>query len=254
MTQRLGQSLVAQRDFVANAAHQLRTPLTGLRLRLESAGLKTDDPALQRDLAASEREADRLSRTVTDLLTLAREGQRPAAVAPLVLSGAGRAAVERWEAVAAERACGLRLSDEAGAATVAASGEDVAVVLDNLVENAIEHTGARHDRHDRADGRRRRGGSPSATRVPGRRPARRSRPSSASSAAARRPAARRAAAWACRSCGPSPAAGAARPRWPAARAAARAPRSASRGPPASPSRQTTARRPAPWEKLTRWDP
>ena len=77
MTERLGQSMAAQRDFVANAAHQLRTPLTGLRLRLEAAGLKTDDDALRRDLEAGEREAERLARTVTDLLTLAREGQRP---------------------------------------------------------------------------------------------------------------------------------------------------------------------------------
>ena len=59
--------------------------------------------------------------------------------------------------MAAERACGLRLSDEAGAATVAASGEDVAVVLDNLVENAIEHTAPGTTRHDRPDGRRRPG-------------------------------------------------------------------------------------------------
>ena len=96
MTARLGQSMAAQRDFVANAAHQLRTPLTGLRLRLEAAGLKTEDDALQRDLAAGEREADRLAKTVTDLLTLAREGQRPAAVAPLDLGAAGEAAFERW--------------------------------------------------------------------------------------------------------------------------------------------------------------
>jgi signal transduction histidine kinase len=142
MTARLGQSMAAQRDFVANAAHQLRTPLTGLRLRLEAAGLKTDDPALRRDLEAGEREAERLARTVTDLLTLAREGQRPTAVAPLDLGAAGEAAIERWLSVAEERGCDIDLRDRSAGARVAASGEDVAVILDNLIENAIEHTAA----------------------------------------------------------------------------------------------------------------
>jgi signal transduction histidine kinase len=142
MTARLGQSMAAQRDFVANAAHQLRTPLTGLRLRLEAAGLKADDPALRRDLEAGERETERLARTVTDLLTLAREAERPAAVAPLDVRRAAEAALERWISVADEHGCDLELRDRSAGARVAASAEDVAVILDNLIENAIEHTAA----------------------------------------------------------------------------------------------------------------
>jgi signal transduction histidine kinase len=140
MTARVQRMVDAQRDFVADASHQLRTPLTGLRLRLESAGLKTDDPALRRDLEAGEREADRLARTVTDLLTLAREGQPPAPARPLPLARAARAALERWESVAAERDRDLALRDDSGGAAVVASDEDVGVVLDNLVENALDHS------------------------------------------------------------------------------------------------------------------
>jgi signal transduction histidine kinase len=49
MTDRLGRVLESQREFVANASHQLRTPLTGLRLRIEAASLKADDPSLGND-------------------------------------------------------------------------------------------------------------------------------------------------------------------------------------------------------------
>jgi signal transduction histidine kinase len=136
MTERLARSLAAQRDFVGDASHQLRTPLTGLRLRLEAASLKAGDPGLRRELEAAEAEAERLARLLHALLTLAREGERPALHAPTSLADACAAALERWESRAA--AGGKRLvAAGSGEPLAGAPEEDVAIVLDNLLENAI---------------------------------------------------------------------------------------------------------------------
>ena len=74
MTGRLQGALEAQREFVANASHQLRTPLTGLRLRLEAAADGVGDPQVREELHAAEDEVERLAALLTNLLVLAREG------------------------------------------------------------------------------------------------------------------------------------------------------------------------------------
>jgi signal transduction histidine kinase len=141
MAGRLGTVLAAQRDFVANASHQLRTPLTGLRLRLESARSKAG-PDAERELEAAELEVERLARLLTSLLTLAREGDEPAAARPVSVARAAERAYERWSATAEQDGRELALTGD-GDATIAASEEDLAILLDNLIENALRYSPTR---------------------------------------------------------------------------------------------------------------
>jgi signal transduction histidine kinase len=136
MAEALTANLASQQDFLANASHQLRTPLTGLKLRLEA--IRRGRGAAHEEAAKAEMEVDRLSDLVEDLLKLARAASVESTGASVDLADVARQATDRWAAAAAEAGMTLRV-EARGAPTAWADASDVAQVLDNLIENAIRY-------------------------------------------------------------------------------------------------------------------
>ena len=138
MTQRVKRLLRVQQDFVADASHQLRTPLTGLRLRLEVLGDRLRGNAeAGTEVEAAMREIDRLSQIVDELLILSRAGEHELPGERLDLDEAARRAAGRWRGLAAARRIALAVEDPAEPAPGWCAAPDLDRSIDALVENAL---------------------------------------------------------------------------------------------------------------------
>lgn len=142
---RLAANFEAQRRFIADAAHQLRTPLAGLRTQTELALAQRDPEALRASLAQLEASTQRTVHLANRLLSLARAGtQQHPAHERVDLTALARDTVTDWVPRAVEQ--GIDLGFEAGPDNdaVEVRGDPLLLreMLSNLVDNAVRYTGA----------------------------------------------------------------------------------------------------------------
>ena len=139
---RLDHAFEIQGRFISDAAHQLKTPVTVLKTELELA-LREDEPARARQAVLNSRAAlERLSRVVSQLLSLARNAPDVGTIhiAPLDLNALALDVSQVWVPEALKKRIDLGFEAAPGPVTIAGDSPRLREMLDNLVDNAVRYT------------------------------------------------------------------------------------------------------------------
>jgi len=140
---RLDSALAAHRRFVANAAHQLRTPLAGLHTQAELALRESDPEAVRSSLEQLHQAAGRAGHLVSQLLSLARlepNSGRSLQFEALDLNELARDTTARWVPQALAHAIDLGFEGSSAPAEVRGHRLLLEELLGNLIDNAVRYT------------------------------------------------------------------------------------------------------------------
>lgn len=142
---RLSAALAAQQRFIADAAHQLRTPVAALKMQAELATRQVRDGEVAVTLQHLHTAADHAARLVTQLLTMARAepgSHRSVMRQQVNLAALAREVAGEWVPRALTRGIDLGFDDTSAAAEISADPFLIREMLNNLLDNAIQYTAA----------------------------------------------------------------------------------------------------------------
>jgi two-component system sensor histidine kinase TctE len=143
MLARLAHTIDAQKRFIADAAHQMKTPLAGMRMQSELALRQVDPDEIHRSLEQLAKSSESATRLVNQLLALARAENQPhagLALDPLDLSLLARAVVQDWVPASFAHEIDLGYEDPDGAVEILGNGMMLRELLSNLIDNALRYT------------------------------------------------------------------------------------------------------------------
>ncbi len=145
MLERLARTIEMQKRFIADAAHQMKTPLAGMRMQSELALRQVDPEEIHRSLEQLAKSSESATRLVNQLLALARAENQPhagLAFEELDLSQLARETVQDWVQASFAHRIDLGYEQPDGPVTITGNALMLRELLSNLIDNALRYTPA----------------------------------------------------------------------------------------------------------------